>query len=182
MSHPEVDEKVCVNCGKCKAVCPVLHCEQGHAPTTVLAEKNKNENVRATSSSGGVFYELARKFIQNGGVVYGCILDNEMVARHICASSEEEIEKMKSSKYVQSDMGEVMLEIRTRLLAGEKVLFSGTPCQVAGLKNYLGRDYKNLLVVDVLCHGVPSPKVIFGLSGLSESSIWGRKTDLSEFP
>lgn len=157
--YPEVDEKVCVNCGKCKAVCPVLHCEQGHAPTTVLAEKNKNENVRATSSSGGVFYELARKFIQNGGVVYGCILDNEMVARHICASSEEEIEKMKSSKYVQSDMGEVMLEIRTRLLAGEKVLFSGTPCQVAGLKNYLGRDYKNLLVVDVLCHGVPSPKL-----------------------
>lgn len=173
--YPSVDEKLCIACGRCKSVCPVLHHAGGNVPKTVLAEKNKNEKIRATSSSGGVFYELAKKFIQNGGVVYGCGLDENMVARHVCAASVEELEKLKSSKYVQSDMGNTMSEIRKLLIAGEKVLFSGTPCQTAGLRNYLGKDYDNLLAVDVLCHGVPSPKLFADYLAYLSSRYGGGK-------
>ncbi len=157
--YPVVNKAICIECGKCKLVCPVLHHESGSEPLQVLAEKNKSEHVRSTSSSGGVFYELAKRFIENGGVVYGCVLDEVMVARHICVESIADLDKLKSSKYVQSDMGNIMSDIKERLLAGQKVLFSGTPCQVAGVYNYLGRDYENLFLVDVLCHGVPSPKL-----------------------
>lgn len=157
--YPKVDQKVCIQCGRCKLVCPILHHDGGNAPEKVLAEKNKNEKIRSSSSSGGVFYELAKQFIQNGGVVYGCALDANMVARHVCVDTVEGLDKLKSSKYVQSDMGNTMSEIKKRLLSGEKVLFSGTPCQTAGLRNYLGKDYEMLLVIDVLCHGVPSPKL-----------------------
>lgn len=157
--YPVVDEERCIGCGRCKSVCPVINHAGGCQPQKVLAEKNRNEEIRKTSSSGGVFYELAKKFIENGGVVYGCALDESMVARHICVNTIPELERLKSSKYVQSDMGNTMSEIKARLAAGEKVLFSGTPCQTAGLRNYLGKDYENLFVVDVLCHGVPSPKL-----------------------
>lgn len=155
--YPTVDEAVCVECGRCKCVCPVLHHDGGNAPKKVLAEKNKDERIRRTSSSGGVFYEVAKQFIQNGGVVYGCAFDENMVARHICVKTIEGLEKLKSSKYVQSDMGNTMSEIKRRLLQGEKVLFSGTPCQIAGLQNFLSKDYENLLLIDIFCHGVPSP-------------------------
>ena len=157
--YPIVDENVCIECGKCETVCPVLHNDDGQLPQKVLAEKNKNEKIRSTSSSGGVFYELANQFIQKGGVVYGCALEKNMVARHVCVEDIENLEKLKSSKYVQSDMGNVMSEIKKKLLTGQKVLFSGTPCQTAGLRNYLGKEYENLFVIDVLCHGVPSPKL-----------------------
>ena len=157
--YPVVNNEICIECGKCKLVCPVLNHEYGNKPLQVLAEKNKNEHIRSTSSSGGVFYELAKQFIEKGGVVFGCALDQFMVARHVCVENVTYLDKLKSSKYVQSDMGNTMSEIKERLLAGQKVLFSGTPCQVAGLHNYLGRDYENLFLIDVLCHGVPSPKL-----------------------
>lgn len=158
-SYPNVSVNSCIECGRCKIACPILHHDGGNTPNHVLAEKNKDEKIRSTSSSGGVFYEIAKKLIQNGGVVYGCAMDENMVARHICVESIEDLDKLKSSKYVQSDMGNTMSEIKKRLIAKEKVMFSGTPCQVAGLKKYLGKEYENLLVVDVLCHGVPSPKL-----------------------
>lgn len=157
--YPVVDEERCIECGKCKAVCPVLYHDEGTIPQKVLAEKNRNEKIRSTSSSGGVFYELAKQFIQSGGEVYGCALDENMVARHICATSLDELDKLKSSKYVQSHMGNTMEEIKKKLLSGKKILFSGTPCQTAGLHNYLGKEYENLFAVDVLCHGVPSPQL-----------------------
>lgn len=157
--YPHIDNTKCIKCGRCKVVCPVLHHEHGDAPRGIYANKNLNEKTRSTSSSGGVFYELAKQFVQNGGVVYGCALDDDMVARHICVEDLQGLEKLKSSKYVQSAMDETMSEIKRRLLSGEKVMFSGTPCQAAGLRNYLGKDYENLFVVDVLCHGVPSPKL-----------------------
>lgn len=157
--YPLVDEKICIECGRCKDVCSVLQHDGGNVPQKVLAEKNKNEKIRSTSSSGGVFYELAKYFIQNDGVVYGCALDKNMIARHVCVETVEDLEKCKSSKYVQSDMGNTMSDIKRRLVSGEKVMFSGTPCQTAGLRNYLGKTYESLFVVDVLCHGVPSPKL-----------------------
>jgi coenzyme F420-reducing hydrogenase beta subunit len=157
--YPTVNENICVECGRCIKVCPILNCNEGNKPTQILAVKNKNDKIREISSSGGVFYELAKNFLQNGGVVYGCALNDDMVARHICINSIAELDKLKSSKYVQSDMSNTMTEIKQRLIKGERVLFSGTPCQVAGLKNYLGKEYENLLLVDILCHGVPSPKL-----------------------
>lgn len=158
-TYPRVDETSCIECGKCKAVCPINCHDAGRNPQKVLAVKNKNEAIRRTSSSGGVFYEIASRFIKTGGVVYGCVLDEKMVARHLCADNIEKLEKMKSSKYVQSDMGNTLCEIKERLITGQRVLFSGTPCQAAGLRNFLGKDYENLFVIDVLCHGVPSPKL-----------------------
>lgn len=155
--YPSIDENKCINCGRCVAVCPILNHEGGNIPKKVLAEKNKNEKIRSKSSSGGFFSEIAKNHIVNGGVVYGCALDENMIARHISVSTLEELPKLRSSKYVQSEMGNTMCEIKERLLAGEKVMFSGTPCQVAGLKKYLNKDYDNLFAIDVLCHGVPSP-------------------------
>lgn len=167
--YPVIDLHACVDCGRCRTVCPVLRHDGGSAPVKVLAQKNKDEQIRSESSSGGVFSELAKKFIENGGVVYGCALDENMVARHICVSSVKELAGLRSSKYVQSEMGHVMSEIKARLSAGEKVMFSGTPCQTAGLRNFLGRDYDRLFVIDVLCHGVPSPGLFAGyLEALSQ--------------
>ena len=157
--YPVINEEICIECGRCKVVCPVLHHDEGKTPQKVLAEKNTNEDVRSTSSSGGVFYELARRFIEDGGVVYGCALDENMVARHVRVENMDKLNALRSSKYVQSDMGQTMREIREILLSGRKVLFSGTPCQAAGVRNFLGKNYENLFVVDVLCHGVPSPKL-----------------------
>lgn len=157
--YPKVDEQLCIECGKCRSVCPMLHSEGGNIPVKILAEKNKDEKIRSTSSSGGVFYELAASFLKKGGIVYGCALDNDMVARHIRVDNIEELSCLKSSKYVQSDMGQTMKEIRKLLMKGEKILFSGTPCQAAGLRKFLKKEYENLFIVDVLCHGVPSPQL-----------------------
>ena len=157
--YPIIDEQTCIGCGKCKMVCPVLNHDGGRTPIKVLAQKNKNEKVRSTSSSGGVFYEVAKQFILERGIVYGCALDENMVAKHMKVDTLEGLESLKSSKYVQSDMGAIMSEVKANLQAGNRVLFSGTPCQTAGLRNYLGRDYENLFLIDVLCHGVPSPKL-----------------------
>lgn len=157
--YPSVDTRQCIECGQCKTVCPTLHGSNGNMPQKVYAEKNRNEKIRTTSSSGGVFYELAKKFIENGGMVYGCAFDKNMIARHIGASTVAELDGLRNSKYVQSDLGDILSEVKKHLTAGDKVLFSGTPCQVAGLRNYLGKDYEHLYVVDVLCHGVPSPKL-----------------------
>lgn len=172
--YPNVDTNVCINCGLCKKVCPVLNNDQGNEPTKVLALKNKNENIRATSSSGGTFFELARKFLEEGGIVYGCALDENMVARHIKVTSESDLHRLKSSKYVQSDMGDTMREIRTLLSEEKKVMFSGTPCQTAGLVNYIGKKCENLFLVDILCHGVPSPKLFREYLELLEKQYAGK--------
>lgn len=157
--YPSIDFTSCINCGSCSAVCPVLHNNGGNAPREVLAEKNKNEAIRSTSSSGGVFYELASQCIINGGYVVGCALDENMVARHIIVKDKKALEQLKSSKYVQSDMSDIFSQVKKLLDNGDKVLFSGTPCQCAGLRNYLRKSYDNLFMVDILCHGVPSPKL-----------------------
>lgn len=157
--YPVLQKENCIHCGKCLRICPVQHNVNGFLPKSVLAEKNKNEVIRKTSSSGGVFYELSQAVIKSGGVVFGCELDSGMVARHTAAETIEALEALKSSKYVQSDMGDSFVKVETLLKTGRLVLFSGTPCQIAGLRNYLCREYDNLICVDILCHGVPSPKL-----------------------
>ena len=158
-AYPVVDTSVCIGCGRCETVCPILSPAQENSPLSVIGAKNRDEAVRSASSSGGTFFELAKAVILRGGAVYGCALDSDLVARHVKVESVDDLSALRSSKYVQSDVGTTYREVKLALMNGREVLYSGTPCQIAGLKNYLGKEYDGLLLVDVLCHGVPSPGV-----------------------
>lgn len=158
--YPEVNMDICVSCGRCGKVCPINFYNEEHTVKKVYAVKNRDESIRSTSSSGGTFFELASEIIDEGGVVFGCVMNKEFVAEHIAVYDIEELEPIKSSKYVQSDLKDTYKQAKKLLENGKKVLYSGTPCQIAGLRNYLNKEYENLFLVDVLCHGVPSPKVL----------------------
>lgn len=157
--YPKVDEKACVDCGLCEKVCPMLHADSDKKILQVIAAKHKDEVVRKESSSGGVFSILAEAFVADGGVVVGCAMNENLQAVHIICETKEELIRLRSSKYVQSEMGDIFPQVRQLLRDGKKVLFSGTPCQVAGLRNFLIKQYDNLFCIDLLCHGVPSPKL-----------------------
>ena len=111
------------------------------------------------SRSGGIFTAISDKVLRESGVVYGCVLDEDFTAIHVRAETADERNRMRGSKYIQSEMRDVFPAVKDDLEAGRSVLFSGTSCQVAGLKGYLGKEYGNLLCVDIVCHGVPSPLV-----------------------
>lgn len=125
----------------------------------VYAVQHKNETVRAASRSGGIFTEVSDWILTNNGVVYGCVLDESFRAVHIRTECAEDRDRMRGSKYIQSKLGGTYKNVRKDLTNGRIVLFTGTSCQVAGLKQYLGKEYENLLCVDIICHGVPSSKV-----------------------
>lgn len=126
----------------------------------VFAVKHKNECIRLESRSGGVFTALSNQIFKADGVVYGCVLNDNIEAIHIRATSPDKRDKMRGSKYVQSRLGETYRDIKQDLNQGKYVLFSGTSCQVAGLKAYLKKEHENLLCIDILCHGVPSPYLL----------------------
>lgn len=157
--YPQVDAHLCIDCGLCEKVCPVLHAGEPHKPLVVYAAKNRNEKVRLQSSSGGVFTALAETVIHEGGVVFGACFDGQWEVVHDYAESNEKLAKFRGSKYVQSRIGDCYRQAEIFLKAGRQVLFSGTPCQISGLKLFLRKEYENLLTVDVICHGVPSPGV-----------------------
>lgn len=157
--YPVVDKDACTDCGLCEKVCPVINQSEPRKPLKVYAAKNKNEEIRRQSSSGGIFTLLAEKVIAEGGVVFGARFDENWDVIHSWTDTLEGIAAFRGSKYVQSTIGDTYREAREFLKQGRKVLFSGTPCQIAGLKKYLRKDYDNLLTVDVVCHGVPSPLV-----------------------
>lgn len=125
----------------------------------VYAVKHKDEAIRAASRSGGIFTALSDQVLFNGGVVYGCVLTEDFSAVHVRAEGAEERDRMRGSKYIQSKLGDTFKNVKADLDAQRNVLFSGTSCQVAGLKKYLGKEYENLFCVDIVCHGVPSKKV-----------------------
>lgn len=155
-----VDTTTCIDCGLCERVCPFFaKGKEGRIPIHTFAAKNKNEEVRANSSSGGLFSLFAEKCIENGGVVFGAHFDDDWNVVHGCASTKDELIKFRGSKYVQSSIGDSYQKAREYLKQGKQVLFSGTSCQIMGLKRFLGKDYSNLFTIDVICHGVPSPKV-----------------------
>lgn len=157
--YPEVDTARCVNCGKCHKVCPV-----DKEPTSVTPEKAyyavaDDGNLSRQSSSGGVFSLLANQILCDGGVVFGCAMTEDCgSAHHIGIDSENQMWQLRGSKYVQSALENTLREAKAALAQGKTVLFSGTPCQIGGVKAYLG-DAENLLTVDVICHGAPSPMV-----------------------
>ncbi len=157
---PQIDTKKCTNCGLCEKVCiPSSGYVKQPFETLAFGVKNKNLEERKQSQSGGAFYILAKHILSQGGVIYGSLIDEGFVVRHARASTEEETKAFRGSKYVQSDLGDIFQSVKQDVQSGVPVLFSGTPCQVAGLKAYLRKDYENLLLVDLICHGVPSPKV-----------------------
>lgn len=149
----------CISCGACLRVCPVEGPPSGEPPKGFFACAGEPERVRK-SSSGGVFSLLAEQVIASGGVVYGCGWDENHTPRHMPVENGEELPRLYGSKYAQSNMEGVYPQVKINLNKGKPVLFSGTPCQVAGLRKYLKRDYENLIAVDFICHGVPSAKVL----------------------
>lgn len=157
--YPLVDKTVCIDCGLCERVCPILNQAEERPPLKVYAAKNRNEEELLNSSSGGIFILLAKAVIQNGGVVFGARFDENWNVVHAYAETEKDLKAFMGSKYVQSRIGNTYREAMDFLEAGRQVLFSGTPCQIAALKKKLKKEYNNLLTVDVICHGVPSPKV-----------------------
>lgn len=157
--YPVIDESVCVNCGACVKHCPVLNPLFAQRTPTVYAAKYRDSRATAESTSGGIFIPIAQSTLDNGGIVYGCSYDENLVARHISVENKNELFKLQGSKYVQSDISKIYSRIKADLDSDRYVLFSGTGCQVAGLRSFLGREYEKLTTVDIVCHGVPSPKL-----------------------
>ncbi len=156
--YPTIDENKCINCGLCKKVCPILNKQNfNDFNQKAYIFQNKKENIRKDSTSGGFFSSIGEYVIKKNGVVYGASYDKNFVVRHTKAEKLEDLKKFRKSKYVQSDLSEVFKEIKCFLQNKRLVCFSGTPCQVAGLSLYLGRKYDNLILVDIMCHSVPSP-------------------------
>ena len=155
---PFIDDDKCIDCGQCTKICPVVNgVSYNLKKDSVVAAWAKDADIRKNSSSGGVFPVLAQHIIKQGGTVYGVALDEAITVRHIDCENKKQLDKLRGSKYVQSDTGYIYRDVKKRLSGGEKVLFSGTSCQIAGLNSYLKVSYDNLYTVDVLCHGVPSP-------------------------
>lgn len=162
--YPYIDEALCNNCGLCKRTCPVNKAaeegaEVAKAIDDVYACYSRDEAVRAKSSSGGMFTQLALSVLQENGVVFGAGFDSNYNVRHAFVQNAQELDGLRRSKYVQSDTGSTFCEVKSFLREGRRVLYCGTPCQIAGLKAFLNRDDPMLLTCDLACHGVPSPKV-----------------------
>lgn len=157
--YPRVDESHCIDCGLCEKVCPLLHPSSATSPVRIVAARNRDEEVRMSSSSGGVFHALAERTVGRGGVVFGAVFDAAFRVRFTYAESREAVSPMMGSKYAQAEVGTAFSDAERFLKAGREVLFVGAPCQIAGLRRFLRKDYPNLLAVDFICHGTPSPGV-----------------------
>ena len=157
--YPIIDPNKCTKCDICEKVCPVINQKLPSEPIKTYAAKNKDEIVRLQSSSGGIFTLLATKTINNGGVVFGAKFDEQWKVVHDYVETIEDLAKFRGSKYVQSRINDNYIKVERFLKQGRQVLFSGTPCQIAGLKKYLIIEYKNLICADIICHGVPSPMI-----------------------
>ena len=152
---PVIDRNKCIQCGLCLRTCPVNNPCELQEPHVCYAAQRPNKEVREQSTSGGIAAVLSEYVLSVDGSVFGAAVDKNGTVRHICAGTKEEVDKLRGSKYVQSDIGFSFQKAEEKLQGGKTVLFIGTPCQIAGLKRYLGRDYENLYCVDLICHGVP---------------------------
>ncbi|MBR5726828.1 MAG: Coenzyme F420 hydrogenase/dehydrogenase, beta subunit C-terminal domain [Muribaculaceae bacterium] len=170
-----VDLQQCVNCHLCEQVCPFFNENITPNPIKCFAAVNEDQQIRLGSSSGGVFTLLAQSVIASGGVVFGARFDEEWHVVHDYADNMEGLSAFRGSKYVQSMLGDNYIKAEQFLKQGRTVLFSGTPCQIEGLKHYLGREYEELIAVEVVCHGVPSPMVwkeyLYGKMGKKPVSV-----------
>ena len=159
-SYPKVNKYLCIECNLCEKVCPVINMSQNKVVNiSAYACKNKDENIRKNSSSGGIFALLCEIVINKGVVIFGATFDDEFNVYHTYAETLSDCNKFMGSKYVQSKIGDTYSNVKEFLTCGRIVLFSGTPCQISGLNAYLGQKYSNLILIDIACHGVPSPLV-----------------------
>ena len=157
--YPLVDSDKCVNCGLCEKVCPTKNKQvpETDQPMKAYVVRNKKESTLLNSASGGFFSALGEYIISKKGYVFGVVYDENMRVCHWGTNTLNGITRFQSSKYVQSDLKNVFSDVQNLLNLGELVCFSGTPCQIEGLKRFLRKDYSNLITVDLICHGVPSP-------------------------
>ena len=157
--YPNVDIEKCIECNLCEEVCPIIHQEIVENKPIAYGCYNKNEEIRKESSSGGIFTLIAELVIKSGGVVFGAGFDQDYNVEHSYVENIDELRKFRGSKYVQSKIGNTYEQAEDMLESGKLVLFTGTPCQIGGLKAYLKKDYSNLICQDIVCHGVPSQYV-----------------------
>lgn len=160
--YPSIVSELCINCGICKRACAYQKKKNNSNPRKVYALSLKNTDILRQSASGGAFSGIAERWIEEDDVVFGAALISEhgkLAAKHCSAMTKEELKKLFGSKYVQSDLEDTFVDAKDYLEKGKKVLYSGTPCQIAGLKAYLGTDYENLFTIDLVCHGVPSNRM-----------------------
>lgn len=160
---PAIETDICINCDICKKTCPQFNPVDFNSPIECYGVRNNNDDILMESSSGGMFSILAEKVINSGGYVFGCGYtknsDGYLKAIHFCTNKIDELQKMRGSKYVQSEIGNTYLQTKMHLDKNKWVLYTGTPCQIAGLRAYLSNEYERLITVDLICHGVPSPKL-----------------------
>ena len=192
-AYPKINPELCIKCGQCDATCPALNFTKKtltELPPTFVATY-QNEKILRHSSSGGMFSALSEIILNSGGVVFGAGFDKNWHVFHTVARNLDELENLRGSKYVQSQIGDVYRQVKEELKS-KLVLFSGVSCHCAGLKNFLGKDYENLLTVDVICHGVPSPALwenyideisyaheITDVNFRSKRNGWGQTIDIN---
>lgn len=161
-TYPVIDAARCNGCNRCERACPVLREQSSPGegfPLTYVA-RNRDDGIRQSSTSGGLFHALASHVLAADGCVCGAVFDGQFRVRHIVSDSPDDLRRMMGSKYAQSDMGMCYRDIRALLTDGRTVLFSGCPCQVAGLRAYLGREYPGLILVELVCHGIPGAEML----------------------
>lgn len=157
--YPEIEEDKCIRCEKCLTVCSFKEEQQYKPHPIVYAVKHRNSDIRKLSRSGGMFTALSDAILQENGVIYGCVLTEDFQAKHVRATNEELRNQMRGSKYIESNLCDTFKSVKEDMNAGKSVLFSGTSCQIAGLKSFIGSENERLICIDLVCHGVPSPKV-----------------------
>jgi len=170
--YPKIDKNLCIECNLCRNKCPsnVFQATETNVKK-VYVSWNKDKKIRKNSSSGGIFTEIAKKIIEQGGVVCGVAWNEEFHPHHILVNRTKDISKLQGSKYSQSITGDIYKLIKEKLDKGILILFSGTPCQNAALKSFLGKNYQNLYSIDLVCHGVPSNKMLDNYLFLFEKDI-----------
>lgn len=156
--RPAIDTDKCVDCKKCQKVCPVINSEENKGNINCYVAYSKQKLIKESSSSGGIFDIIARKILRNNGIVIGAMFDENMNLNHMAIENENELDKLKGSKYLQSNLNDIFKYVKENI-EDRQILFVGTPCQTAGLQFYLKKEYNNLYLIDLVCHGVPSPKL-----------------------
>ncbi|ADY55906.1 coenzyme F420 hydrogenase/dehydrogenase beta subunit domain protein [Syntrophobotulus glycolicus DSM 8271] len=176
--YPTVNDNLCIECGHCRTVCAFqIGVVTADVPLATYVAINKNQSVLAASSSGGAFAALASIIFEQNGVVFGCTYNSDMEPMHIGIDNLTDMKKLQGSKYVQSNINHTYLEAKKYLELGNRVLFTGAPCQIAGLKSYLRTDYENLITADIICHGVPSAEFFKGYIKHLEAKLKGKVID-----